>query len=42
MVEQLERAIRADLDALHDRIGATDWGIPPELVDMYRYGHVPA
>ncbi|MGY6238996.1 NAD(P)/FAD-dependent oxidoreductase [Burkholderia ambifaria] len=41
MVEQLERAIRADLEALHDRLGATDWGIPPELVDMYRYGHIP-
>ncbi|AXF19212.1 FAD-dependent oxidoreductase [Burkholderia pyrrocinia] len=42
MVEQLERAIHADLEALHDRLGATDWGIPPELVDMYRYGHIPA
>ncbi|WP_412526930.1 NAD(P)/FAD-dependent oxidoreductase [Burkholderia lata] len=42
MVEQLQRSMRADLEALHDRIGATDWGIPPELVDMYRYGHIPA
>jgi len=34
--------MRADLEALHDKLGATDWGIPPELVDMYRYGHIPA
>ncbi|KUZ15968.1 FAD-dependent oxidoreductase [Burkholderia diffusa] len=42
MVEQLQNAMRTDLEALHDRLGATDWGIPPELVDMYRYGHIPA
>lgn len=42
MVEQLRNAMRADLEALHDKLGATDWGIPPELVDMYRYGHIPA
>ncbi|KVE30331.1 FAD-dependent oxidoreductase [Burkholderia vietnamiensis] len=42
MVEQLQNAMRADLEALHDKLGATDWGIPPELVDMYRYGHIPA
>jgi glycine/D-amino acid oxidase-like deaminating enzyme len=40
MVEQLQKAIRDDLEALHDRVGAVDWGIPPELVDMYRYGHI--
>lgn len=40
MVEQLRKAIRDDLEALHDRVGAVDWGIPPELVDMYRYGHI--
>lgn len=40
MVEQLERSIRADLEQLHDRVGAIEWGIPPELVDMYKYGHI--
>jgi hypothetical protein len=20
-------------------VGAHDWGIPPEMLDMYRYGH---
>jgi glycine/D-amino acid oxidase-like deaminating enzyme len=42
MPEQWQGALRADLEALHDRVGAFDWGIPPELVDMYRYGHVEA
>jgi len=42
MPEQLRAMIRSDLEALHDRVGATDWGIPPELVDMYRYGHIAA
>mgnify|MGYP003387224447 CR=1 FL=1 len=27
------------LEKLHDEVGATDWGIPPEMLDMYRYGH---
>jgi hypothetical protein len=27
------------LERLHDHIGAFDWGIPPEMLDMYRYGH---
>lgn len=42
MVDHLKLAMRADLEALHDRLGATDWGIPPELIDMYRYGHIRA
>ncbi|MBB5390097.1 MULTISPECIES: FAD-binding oxidoreductase [unclassified Herbaspirillum] len=42
MVEQLKQSIQFDLETLHDKLGATDWGIPPELVDMYRYGHIPA
>ncbi|MFT3752550.1 MAG: FAD-dependent oxidoreductase [Paludibacter sp.] len=41
MVEQLRNAYRADLEALHDKVGAHEWGIPPELLDMYRYGHIP-
>lgn len=28
-----------DLEKLHDQVGALDWGIPPEMLDMYRYGH---
>jgi glycine oxidase len=40
MVEQLEAMYRRDIEDLHDKVGANDWGIPPELVDMYRYGHI--
>jgi len=39
MPGQLERMYRQELEELHDRVGAHDWGIPPELLDMYRYGH---
>ncbi len=28
------------LNSLHDKVGAYDWGIPPELIDMYQYGHI--
>jgi len=41
MTEHLEKFYRDDLNQIHDRIGANDWGIPPELIDMYRYGHAP-
>jgi len=41
MVEQLAKAYRADLEALHDQVGADNWGVPPELLDMYRHGHIP-
>lgn len=40
MTEHLEKYYRDDLTKIHDAAGAVDWGIPPELVDMYRYGHV--
>lgn len=39
MPQQLAQMYREDLERLHDRVGAHDWGIPPELIDMYRYGH---
>lgn len=34
---QLERDA---LERLHDEVGAHTWGIPPELLDVYRAGHV--
>jgi glycine oxidase len=40
MNEQLKETYRTDLERLHDKVGAHDWGIPPEMVDMYRYGHI--
>jgi len=39
MPEQVKRMFRDDLERLHDQVGAHDWGIPPEMLDMYRYGH---
>ncbi len=39
MHEQLKGFYRADLEALHDAVGAKDWGIPPELINMYSRGH---
>jgi glycine/D-amino acid oxidase-like deaminating enzyme len=39
MVEDLRRHFRTDLERLHDSVGALDWGIPPEMVNMYKYGH---
>lgn len=31
--------VRDDLARLHDQVGALDWGIPPEMLEMYRQGH---
>jgi len=39
MPDQIRQMYRNDLEHLHDQIGAIDWGIPPEMLDMYRYGH---
>ncbi|TSC80431.1 MAG: FAD dependent oxidoreductase [Candidatus Peregrinibacteria bacterium Gr01-1014_25] len=39
MNAQVRETYRKDIEALHDRIGAKDWGIHPELVNMYREGH---
>lgn len=39
MPDQVEKMFRDDLEKLHDQVGAIDWGIPPEMLDMYRYGH---
>jgi glycine oxidase len=42
MPEQIRRMHRDELERLHDQVGAHDWGIPPEMLDMYRYGHAVA
>jgi glycine oxidase len=39
MNAQLKDFFRKDLEALHDQVGAKDWGIPPELINMYRRGY---
>jgi glycine/D-amino acid oxidase-like deaminating enzyme len=40
MTEDLEAYYFAEFSKLHDAVGANDWGIPPELKDMYKYGHI--
>ncbi len=42
MTDDLAAHYTREFEALHDAVGAHDWGIPPELKDMYRYGHVQA
>jgi glycine oxidase len=42
MPEQLEQQMRDAVERLHDQVGAKDWGIPPDMLDMYRYGHAQA
>ncbi|PCJ19726.1 MAG: FAD-dependent oxidoreductase [Gammaproteobacteria bacterium] len=39
MNEQVRQTYQDDIERLHDKVGAKDWGIPAELVNMYRYGH---
>ena len=40
MSSTLIQSYRTDLERLHDQVGAYEWGIPPELIEMYRYGHI--
>jgi glycine/D-amino acid oxidase-like deaminating enzyme len=42
MPDQVRAMLRGDLERLHDQVGAVDWGIPPEMLDMYRDGHARA
>lgn len=37
--DQITKMLRDNLERLHDEVGAVDWGIPPDMLDMYRYGH---
>jgi hypothetical protein len=39
MPTQIVQMHKDDLERLHDQVGAHDWGIPPEMIDMYRHGH---
>lgn len=40
MSEDLEAYYTMEFTKLHDDVGALTWGIPAELKDMYRYGHI--
>jgi len=39
MNAQVRETYRQDIELLHDKVGAVDWGIPPDMVKMYREGH---
>ena len=39
LLDKIKSIYRDDLEKLHDQVGADNWGIPPEMIDMYRYGH---
>jgi len=38
MPQAIAAMYRADLERLHDQVGAHDWGIPAELIEPYRKG----
>jgi len=40
MIHQMEQLYRDDLERLHDQVGAEEWGIPPEMIDMYRHQNI--
>ena len=40
MVEDLQKHYTRELEDLHDKVGAKDWGIPAEMINMYKYGHI--
>ena len=39
MNDDLEEMYKNKLNKLYDELNIYDWGIPPEMIDMYRYGH---
>ncbi len=39
MEKLVQEGFRRDLEELHYKVGALDWGIPPELINMYKRGH---
>lgn len=40
MVEDLQAHYTIELERLHDSVGAIDWGIPPEMVSVYKAGYL--
>jgi glycine/D-amino acid oxidase-like deaminating enzyme len=38
--DKLKQMHKDELEILHDKVGAMDWGISPELINLYRYGHI--
>lgn len=42
IINDVQAYYRDFYERLHDEVGAVDFGIPPEMKDMFRYGHVKA
>lgn len=40
MVDDLRAHYKDELERLHDSVGAIDWGIPPEMVAVYKAGYL--
>lgn len=38
--EMLNDTLRNKIEAIYNTCNITDYGIPPEMLDMYKYGHV--
>ena len=38
--ELIDTSLRNRVEEIYDLCGITDYGIPPEMLDMYKYGHV--
>jgi glycine/D-amino acid oxidase-like deaminating enzyme len=39
LLDKLKQDYRSGLEHLYDDLGIYDWGIPVDMIDMYRYGH---
>ncbi|WP_010325266.1 NAD(P)/FAD-dependent oxidoreductase [Marinobacterium stanieri] len=42
MLAELTESIRTEVESFHDSLGAEDWGVHPELYDLYRNGYIAA
>jgi glycine/D-amino acid oxidase-like deaminating enzyme len=40
--EMIEDMLRRKVEAIYEQCGIKDFGIPPEMLDMYKYGHTGA
>ena len=40
MVDDLIAHYTSEFTKIHDNANAKDWGIPPEMLNMYKYGHI--
>ena len=36
----LRNKFKTDLEKLHDDVGAVNWGIPADMIEMYRHNNI--